>query len=221
MALISDEEIVKLYKSGLSLEKIAKVAGHGGEWVRKRLIALGCERRKQGDYRRFNPSPDELRDLYQRMTLLQIAEHYGVGETVVWSRVKEFGIAVDGRKMGHRGLHERTRQHRETQSKAFRGKWSGEKNPHWKGGVHLQHLKERGSGEYKQWKLNALHLRGNACQKCGVTNGTMCGCCGHKISLHVHHVFPFASHPDKRYDPENSEVLCPKCHAISHGRTIG
>lgn len=221
MALISDEEIVAGYSSGMTVAQVAAEAGMSSEWARKRLKKLGCELRPRGPVRSFTPSKDELSDMYQRMTLMQIAERFGVGETVVWSRVKELGIAVEGRESGHRGMYERTRKHREIQSVAFRGKWAGEKNPHWKGGVHQQNLRARGTGEYKQWKLNALHLRGDACQMCGVKQGTMCECCGYRIRLHVHHVLPFASNPEQRFDPENSEVLCPKCHAISHGRITG
>lgn len=221
MALLEDKEIATGYESGESIADLAQRAGMSKEWVRRKLKSLGVERRKPGPARSFQPDAESLREMYQTMTLREIADKFGVGETTVWTRMKELGIKVDGREMGHRGLYVRTRKHRETQSIAFRGKWSGDKNPHWKGGVHVKNLQERGSGAYKQWKLNALELRGNACQACGVLNGSACECCGTKIRLHVHHVLPFASHPDQRYDPQNSEVLCPKCHAISHGRKIG
>lgn len=221
MANLDKELIEKLYNEGNSISKIGKELGYCAETVRRFMVRNGIKRKPVGAQREFNPDPDELRELYQSKTLLQIAKHYGVGETVVWSRVKELGIGVDGRKNGHRGLHERTRRHKEAQSIAFRGKWAGEKNPHWKGGVHLKNLQERATGAYKQWKLKALELHGNACQRCGVVKGQTCECCGYKIQLHVHHVLPFASHPELRYDPNNSEVLCPKCHALSHGRKIG
>jgi 5-methylcytosine-specific restriction endonuclease McrA len=221
MVDLDAEQVRSLYKEGKSLAKIAEIVGCSSESIRRFMVKNGIERKPVGAQREFSPNPDELREMYQTKTLLQIANHYGVGETVVWNRVKEFGIAVEGREMGHRGLHKRERRHKEAQSIAFRGKWSGEKNPHWKGGVHMKNLQERGTGAYKQWKLKALELHGNACQHCGVIKGSTCECCGYKIQLHVHHVFPFATHPEQRYDPTNSEVLCPKCHALSHGRKIG
>ncbi len=53
--------------------------------------------------RRFDSPDDELRDLYQRMSMREVAEHYGVGETVVWKRVKEHGITLEGMDShGHR-----------------------------------------------------------------------------------------------------------------------
>lgn len=221
MALINDKELVEKYSSGLTIKVIAEMAGMSAEWTRRKLRALGAERRPRGPQRSFLPSKEELQQLYQTKTLKEIAAHYGVGETTVWTRTKELGIVLEGRQSGHRGLHVRERRHREAQSKAFRGKWSGDKNPNWKGGVHVKNLQLRGTGEYKQWKLKALELHGKKCQCCGVLQGSMCECCGYKISLHVHHIKSFAKHPELRFDPTNSEVLCPKCHAISHGRIIG
>lgn len=221
MALLDDEGIKAGYEAGQTIADLADAAGMSKEWVRRRLKSLGVKTRKRGPTRSFTPDAETLRLMYQTMTLKQIADKFGVGETVVWTRTKELGVSVDGREMGHRGLYVRTRKHRETQSIAFRGRWKGDKNPHWKGGVHVKNLQERASGAYKQWKLNALHLRGDACQECGVKNGAVCPCCGTKVRLHVHHVLPFATHPDSRFDPNNSEVLCPKCHATSHGRIIG
>lgn len=220
---LEDKELVRLYEQGQTIAALALQCGMSKEWTRKRLRKLGCERRPRGPVRAFNPSAEDLKGLYETMTLREIAELYGVGETVVWTRLKELGIAIEGKPNGHRGLpgRERSRAWKEATSIAKRGKWAGEKNPHWKGGIHQVNLRERGSGAYRQWKLKALELHGKACQKCGVAQGTTCGCCGHKISLHVHHVQSFAAHPELRYDPSNSEVLCPKCHATSHGRIIG
>jgi hypothetical protein len=47
---------------------------------------------RRGPKRGFNPDPVELERLYQSMTMKRIAEYYGVGETAVWSRIKESGI---------------------------------------------------------------------------------------------------------------------------------
>src|SRR5690349_18351626 len=51
---------------------------------------------------------------------------------------------------------------------------------------------------------------------CGVENGTACECCGAQVRLHVHHVESFAKVPERRFDPNNSEILCPKCHHSRH-----
>lgn len=223
MALIDDEELALQYTAGLTIAELAVLAGMSKEWTRKRLKKLGCARRPRGPARVFNPSAEELRNLYTTQTLREIADHYGVGETAVWNRMKEFGIALEGKPFGHRGLPGRQRpaEWSANNGKARRGKYAGENSPGWKGGIHIQNLKARWTPEYKEWKKAALALHGAACQACGVKQGTVCECCGHKIVLHIHHVHSFAKYPDKRYDPSNSEVLCPKCHAVSHGRKSG
>jgi len=221
MALLNDKEIAEKYNSGLTVKQVSVLAGMSEEWTRKRIKAIGCETRKAGPSRKFNPSFEELHNMYQTMTLLEIANKFNVGETVVWNRAKELGVSLEGRNSGHRGAFVRTRKHREAQSIVFKGRWAGDKNPHWKGGVHQKNLQERATGAYKQWRLKALEMHGNACQRCGVVKGKTCECCGDKISLHIHHVKSFAEYPELRYDPKNSEVLCKKCHGISHGRIIG
>lgn len=178
---------------------------------------------KTGPKRSFNPPKEELEALYQEMSGRKIADHYGVGETVVWKRLKEHGIALYGfQSGGHRKKtgREFTRQHRENLSKAHRGRWAGSKNPNWKGGVHEKNMELRRSGQYRQWKLASRERAGNKCEECGVEHGSVCRCCGTKIGLHVHHIRSFAKNPELRFDPENSRVLCPKCHHCSHhGKT--
>ena len=154
----------------------------------------------------------------------EIAKHYGCGETLIWTRIREYGITFDGAK-GPRGKKRkypaRTREHKRNLSRAFTGRWAGEKNPHWKGGVHQVNLSLRGSGEYKQWKLAALELANYQCQSCGVAHNKVCKCCGMKARLHVHHVKSFSAFPDSRFDPKNSEVLCLKCHNHRHDGKLG
>lgn len=160
----------------------------------------------------------ELEKLYQTMTLKQLAEHYGCGETTIWSRVKKYGIThKEFGDLGHkRRPREFTEEHRKNMSEARRGKYGAEANGNWKGGISHLHRSLRGSLDYQLWRKNALALRGDKCQDCGVADGSGCECCGTKVKLHVHHVFSFAKFPEKRFDPENSEVLCPKCHYSRH-----
>lgn len=174
---------------------------------------------KTGPKRTFNPTHDELDALYQTHSMAAIAALFGVGETVIWNRVKECGLVrKDGRRKKYKP---RTRSHSLNISLAKRGKWSGEKNPNWKGGVHDKHLAVRRTGEYRQWKLEVLHRAGDCCQGCGAKRGAICECCGTKIILQVHHIKPFARHPELRFDVSNGAVLCPKCHHSRHHGKIG
>lgn len=70
----------------------------------------------------------------------------------------------------------------------------------------------RQSSQYKTWR-NAAKKRANyTCENCGKKDKSICECCMVKIYLQVHHIKSFAAFPDLRFDPENSRVLCPKCH---------
>lgn len=216
-AELTKEKLKTLYKDHATAG-IASMFGVSPETVRKRLIKLGIPRRVRGGRRDFDPPKKELAELYQTMSMTQIAERFGVGQTVVWKRLKEHGIKLrDFEEGGHRLKPGRvfSEEHRNNISRSMRGK-VGPLNRNWRGGKATQNLQLRGSIEYREWKRAALSLRGNKCQECGAVNGFICECCGTHIVLHVHHVESFARVPEKRFDPANSEVLCPKCHRRRH-----
>jgi biotin operon repressor len=216
---ISDEELKRLYeKHGTAT--IGKMVGRNAEGIRKRLKKLGVKMRPRGSVRTFTPSREELEAEYQTHSMRQIADKYGVGETVVWKRLKEFGIELHGYENGgHRLRPGRifSEEHRRKLGLSMRGK-VGPLNRNWKGGRTPENIRLRGSIEYREWKSAALALRGYKCQECGLPDRTTCGCCGTQVVLHVHHVKSFAKFPESRFDPENSEVLCPKCHRLRHRR---
>lgn len=217
---VTKEELADLYRFCTTLE-VATMLGCSAEYVRKKMIEFGIPRRISGGVKSFIPDPKELEALYQKHSMKQVARLYGVGETVVWKRLKQYGIKLkDHEDGGHRKKRGRafSLEHRQNLSKAHRGRWAGDKNPHWNGGIHGANIIARSSGAYKQWKNAALEVRGFACEECGAKHKSICECCGVMIRLHVHHKLSFAEHIDKRYDPENTEVLCPKCHNSRHGR---
>lgn len=64
----------------------------------------------------------------------------------------------------------------------------------------------RKSGRYTQWR-NAVFERDNfTCARCGKHGG----------ELNAHHIKPFASHPDDRFDIKNGITLCKACHDEVH-----
>lgn len=216
-AEITKEKLEALYKDNATAG-IASMYGVIPETVRKRLIKFGITRRARGGRRDFDPDPGELRELYQSLSMADIAKKFGVGETVVWKRLKEHGIEL--RDFGNHRLKPGrifSESHRKKISQSMRGK-IGPLNRNWKGGKATANLQLRGSIEYREWKSEALKLRGNKCQECGRENGWECDCCGHRVVLHVHHVESFARVPERRFDPTNSEVLCSKCHHRRHRR---
>lgn len=71
----------------------------------------------------------------------------------------------------------------------------------------------RQSSQYRTWRSNAKKRANYQCEECGVKENTICRCCMTKTTLHVHHIKPFATFQDLRFDPENSRVLCSTCHS--------
>ena len=213
------EELEKLYQFH-SCERIGKQFGVNAETVRKRLHEHGIAAMKRGGRRAFDPPKEVLEELYQRMSMAEIAKHLEVGETVVFKRLKEHGIELKEHK-NHRLKPGRifTEEHKTNIRKSLIARVAyGEKNPNWKGGLTVKNLQARGSWEAREWKKNSLIRANHSCEKCGVKDGTTCECCGTRVKLHVHHVKSFSKYPESRFDPENSEVLCPKCHFAEHGR---
>lgn len=211
-------QLVRLYRKLGSCRAVAERVGMGDEWVRKRLKEAGEPLHRVGGRKKFDIPVDELRALYQTKSLADIAKHYGCGETLIWTKVKQNGITHE--VYGASGHRRRPRvfseTHRKNMAKARKGKYAEERNGNWKGGLTLKHIKLRQSREYRDWREAALSLRGGKCQDCGAIDGSVCECCGTRVKLHVHHVESFAKVPERRFDPTNSEVLCPKCHYSRH-----
>lgn len=212
-------ELERLYQVK-SCEKIGLMFGVNAETVRKRLHEHGIAAMKRGGRRAFDPPKEVLEKLYQEMSMRQIAQRFEVGETVVFKRLKEHGIELKDHK-NHRLKPGRvfSESHKQNISKAQKQLGLvGEKNPNWKGGLTEINRRARTGWEAREWREKSLEKANFKCQKCGVLHGHVCDCCGLKVTLHVHHIHSFAKFPELRYDPENSEVLCPRCHREEHAK---
>jgi len=199
--------------------QIGKMIGLSAESVRQRRLKYNIPAKSR---KSFDPGKEKLELMYQKMSMRKIADKFGVGETVVWKRLKEYGIKLkDHEKGGHRLKKGKkfSDKHLENLRKANaknRGKYVGKNNPNWKGGLSEINARARRSGQYATWKKKALEAADYKCQECGVEHRKVCECCGVKVSLHVHHIKPFAKYPELRYEQSNAEVLCPKCHYCKH-----
>ena len=94
----------------------------------------------------------------------------------------------------------------------YRGKkYCGEKHHSWKGGIENPKQKQRETPEYRKW-LRLIFKRDNyTCQCCGARNGN-----GYTVNLRGHHLLPFATYEDKRFDVDNGITLCDKCHDVKY-----
>jgi len=88
-----------------------------------------------------------------------------------------------------------------------RKKKYGYKNPNWKGGITGKNKLLRNSKEFKKWKKEVLERDNHTCRKCGNTNRS-----NSYVLIHAHHVKPFATFPELRFEISNGLTLCKKCH---------
>ena len=76
----------------------------------------------------------------------------------------------------------------------------------WKGGITPENLRLRSSEEYIIWRNRVFERDNYTCQKCGDSNGG---------NLEAHHKLPFAYFPESRFDVNNGQTLCKKCHKLT------
>jgi hypothetical protein len=65
----------------------------------------------------------------------------------------------------------------------------------------------RHTQELKRWRYDVYARDGFTCQDCGDARGG---------NLHAHHVKPFATNPEGRFDVTNGVTLCGDCHRLRH-----
>lgn len=87
----------------------------------------------------------------------------------------------------------------------------GENSSHWMGGITPKNLKIRNSKQMKDWRVAVFERDNYTCQICSQTGG----------SLNAHHVVPFSVNEDLRFDVENGQTLCSKCHTMVHSGKNG
>jgi hypothetical protein len=64
---------------------------------------------------------------------------------------------------------------------------------------------QRNMPEYIEWRKQVFERDGYKCQECGA---------GGKLA--AHHIKPWSSYPDLRFDVDNGKTLCSECHAKEH-----
>lgn len=83
---------------------------------------------------------------------------------------------------------------------------AGNKHWNWKGGITDENALQRGSEEYRIWRMNVFRRDRFTCQDCG--------CVGK--NLVAHHVKEWSDYPELRFDVDNGLTLCRSCHAKVH-----
>jgi hypothetical protein len=89
---------------------------------------------------------------------------------------------------------------------SFKGQ-VGEKAPAYKDGKSLERERARHSNDLSIWRKKVYKRDGHKCIKCGS-----------RELLHAHHILSWAEHEDLRFDVNNGQTLCEKCHGEIHGK---
>lgn len=191
----------------------------GAVYYRMRTYGISRAGHRPDPKKSFNPPKSELKRLIKTMSMAKLAEHYGVSETVVFTRLKQHGIEGPSRSERLKS-YVRTPEHNRKIAQALT-KRTGPLAANWKGGVSSTNTRARNNVAYKAWKLAVLERDGFKCVECGVEQGAICKCCGSRTLLHAHHVIPFSEDQKLRYKVSNGRSLCGRCHWQSHHGKLG
>lgn len=83
----------------------------------------------------------------------------------------------------------------------------GDRNPNWQGGAPESRRETyRQDGRVKVWRGIVYARDGYSCQRCGSTTRR----------LAAHHIAPWKSAPELRFEPGNGIALCQPCHIWVH-----
>jgi hypothetical protein len=102
----------------------------------------------------------------------------------------------------------RSRESKQRQSKAMKGRFIGQNSPHWNSDLtDKERQTQRNYPEYTEWR-KAVYKRDNyTCQICGNNTGG---------NLVAHHLESYRSNPKLRTTLSNGATTCENCHLDFH-----
>ena len=196
-----------MYNDGMTTRQIGRSVNVPARTITRYLKNAGVQLRNPGGS--HNPILDDaeflIREYEGGKSTTQIGKEIGVSASTVREWLVRHG--VETRPTGSARGHNRcTAKARSKMSLAKRGKYQGETNPNWRGGVPNRDY-DRNRYPAKDWAAKVKARDNWTCQKCGNTE-----------SLHAHHIKRWKDYRHLRYDVDNGITLCPPCHARAHGK---
>jgi DNA-binding CsgD family transcriptional regulator len=166
---INDEVLIDLYASGKSSIAIANQLGISKPTVLKKLKDNGIKIRSYGSFDEI--TKEVLIELYvnDRLSQKEIAEKFGCGKTLIYKRLKKYGIETRKEPMDFSPEERKVIYGRQKEQHGL-----------WKGGVTpLRNLVRNRLAPISKERMKIDNF---TCQSCGRPIGDM----------HVHHIRPFA-----------------------------
>lgn len=114
-----------------------------------------------------------------------------------------FSEIAKGRTSAFKG-RKHTEEAKKKNGDKKRGRYKGENNPNWKGGITDVNKLLRKSEEAKIWRESIFSRDDWTCQNCGQQGG----------DLEIHHIYSWKNYPKLRFDINNGITFCKKCHSI-------
>lgn len=178
--------------------------------------------------------PDTFRNLFPNTPNDELATVYGVSRPTIQRWAKRLGLQKDstykseiqssrtsnrvfdqsykkklsdkakGRKMSPETINKIVATKRATGALN-----KGEKHWNWKGGKPWERFKDP---RYQDWRNSVLSRDKYTCQHCQRI------CKKYEKGLAAHHIKPYASYPELRFELSNGLTLCRECHMLEHGK---
>jgi len=200
----------RMYKNGFPISEIASIVGvpQGTLYDWRRQMGLTKNRRtvyvteelRQRSHVQFTRDPDgrraeEAARLYreEERSTPEIAKALGVTSSTVSAWLASKGIAARD------SCTLRTRQR-------LREANLGAKQWNWKGGITPDRVRLRISLDMKLAREACFKRDDYTCHDCGQLGGR----------LNAHHIYPFQSYPELKFEVSNLLTLCKRCHDAFH-----
>ena len=154
----------------------------------------------------------------KKRSMKDISIELDCAESRVYVFMDKFGITrrtISNSNFGKK----KSIEHRMYLSNAVKGRWRGENNPNWRGGIGRVSLLPRFDADYEIWRRQIKRKFNNTCQKCGRKLGIICECCGQKILANTHHIKSVKDFPELATDINNGTLFCYQCHRDEHKLT--
>jgi transposase-like protein len=200
----------RMYSEGRTMSEIATATGVPARTLYGWRIELGLPRNRRSVYvtdeirqrsrAQFSRDPDgrltaEAARLYvqEEKSTREIGQALGVTATTVSSWLKSAGI--EARKVCTVSTRKKLRQAN-----------LGSKRWNWKGGITADRVRVRVSLDMKLAREACFKRDDYTCRDCGKRGG----------KLNAHHIWPFQSYPQLKFEVSNLLTLCKRCHDAFH-----